>query len=412
MPAQSFFGDYLAYVMPTTDAPVWFHVASALSLASHLINRRAWLASGLDTYFPNLWIGVIAKSGQRKSSAINPARELLRDDLDYGQTLPDSFTFAALVKELGVEIRDDHENTPLPTLQEARFLCRQDDEEKEHYSRGIGYFHFSEIATFLATLGKSYNDEAKATLTDWYDCPTERTKKTTTQSKYYIYRPFISILGGSTIDWLVEGCRESDLMGGFLPRWLFFTNTSQDFELSFRDTGDPRLRDKLQAHCEKLKSYQGEVRYSDEAMDAYHDWYQAFVKDTDAVMASWSARLAAYAHKIAIVFEAVTTRRNVIGVETSQLACKLVSRLKIDLAQMLDEQLAFSEVDKQCNRLMELIRAHGGRVEHSMALRSMRGMDARTLRSVIVPTLVERAKIKPDNEPTSAGRSRLVYLAV
>ena len=411
VPSKSIFTDYLAYVMPTTDAPVWFHLAGALSVASHLINRRAYLTSGLDIYYPNLWIGVIAESGQRKSSALNPARDLLREDSHYGQTLPDSFTFASLMQDLGMRIRDEYEEAELPTLLEARAMCQHDEGELPYYTQGIGYFCFSEIATFLATLAKSYNEEAKATITDWYDCPKERVKKTTTQGKLYLYKPYISIFGASTVHWLVQGCRESDMLGGFLPRWLFFTNTEQDFSLSERDAPDPQIRERLTADCQKLKAYRGDVTYGDEAKDCYHEWYHAFIKDTDALVTPWLPRLTVYAKKIALVFEAATTGENIVSAATNQLACKLVSKLKDDLAKMLHEQMAFNEVDRLCKRLVQIVKANGGRVEHSAALRNL-NTDARTMNMAVVPTACQKALIVREEVKAKNGKMQVFYSTV
>ena len=241
VPPNSVFTDYLAGAMPTTDAPVWFHVASALSLSAYIINRQAYLMDGNRMCFPLFWIGVLAGSGtMHKSATINPVRQILRDDLDLGSTLVRATTWAQLIDKIGIELRRKTDDDTRPTAAEARSMCEMEDQEARCLN-GLAYFHLGEIATLLASLNKTYNEEAKPTLTDWWDCPPDDLYETKTAGKYYIYRPFVSILGASTVDWFISGCKHSDLMGGFLPRWLFFANGVQDFQLSQPDPADETI---------------------------------------------------------------------------------------------------------------------------------------------------------------------------
>jgi hypothetical protein len=411
VPPDSIFTDYLAGAMPTTDAPVWFHVASALSLAAYLINRRAYVVDGNRMCFPLFWIGVLAGSGSlHKSASINPVRQILRDDPDLSGTLARTTTWAQLIDKIGIELRRNNDDGK-PTAAEARLMC-EDMDRKTQCLNGLSYFHLGEIATLLASLNKTYNEEAKPTLTDWWDCPPDDFYETKTAGKYYIYRPFVSILGASTVDWFIEGCKHSDLMGGFLPRWLFFANGTQDFQLSQPDGTDKTTARRLLARCKELKQYRGRVMFSTEAEDFYNDWYLDHCKDADKAIAAWLARLTVYAKKIALVFEAASTGRTTISEGSTVLACKLVNRIKDGLVRLLDEQLAFSDTDRHVKRFVEIVKSNDGRIEHWRALRDMH-LSADRFKREIVVTAIEQGKIERDvvKNPKN-GKESLFYLAL
>ncbi len=410
VPPASIFTDYLAGAMPTTDAPVWFHVASALSLAAYLINRQAYVMDGNRRCYPLFWIGVLAGSGSlHKSASVNPVRNQLRDDLDLGRTLVRATTWAQLIDKIGIELSRTVGDGK-PTAAEARMMCEMEDQDGR-CRNGLAYYHLGEIATLLASLNKTYNEEAKPTLTDWWDCPPDDSYETKSQGKYYIYRPFVSILGASTVDWFIAGCKHSDLMGGFLPRWLFFANGVQDFQLSQPDGTDEGIAARLARRCVALKQYRGRVAFSTEAEDFYNDWYLRNCKDADKGITAWLARLTVYAKKIALVFEATSTGSTTISEASTVLACKLVSRIKDELCRLLDEQLAFSEADGQVKRLLELVRSHGGRIEHWRALKDIR-LHARPFKEV-VETAIQQGRIERvvEKNPKN-GKEALLYVAL
>ena len=412
IPPDSIFTDYLAGAMPVTDAPVWFHVASALSLSAYLINRRAYVMDGNRMCFPLFWIGVLAGSGTlHKSASINPVRQLLRDDPDLGGTQVRATTWAQLIDKIGIELRRNDDDDGRPTAAEARLMCESMDQEARCLN-GLAYYHLGEIATLLASLNKTYNEEAKPTLTDWWDCPPDDLYETKTAGKYYIYRPFVSILGASTVDWFVAGCKHSDLMGGFLPRWLFFANGVQDFQLSQPDGTDEGIASRLMERCRDLKRYRGRVVFSTEAEDFYNGWYLENCKDADKAIAAWLARLTVYAKKIALVFEAASTGSTTISEGSTVLACKLVSCIKDGLVRLLDEQLAFSDTDRNVKRFVEMVRAHGGRIEHWRALRDMH-VPVKRFKEEVVETAIQQGRIErlvvknPKN-----GKESLFYTAL
>ncbi len=208
VPQDSLFTDYLAYAMPTTDSPPWFHIASCLGMAAHIINRKAWLNAGENRLYPLFWIGVVAQSStERKSSSVNIVRSLLKADQHYHNICVDSSTMDALIEDLGFILSSD-KSAAENELVKIKADCRKHDSGTGQFTKGTALFHLNEIATLLGNLGKNHNMGGKSQLTEWFDCPPEFTKRTKTQGSVYIYRPMVNILGATMADTIEDPERE------------------------------------------------------------------------------------------------------------------------------------------------------------------------------------------------------------
>lgn len=365
IPPRGYFRNYLTAELPTTDSPVWFQLATAISLAAQCINREAVLREGNRSCYPNLWIGVLGDSSVRKSEAIKAAKRYLRDDLLYGNVMADSFTWASIVEEMGIEfdasgfLNKDKEGG-MPSLSTVMAECQKwDTVGSRFFNKGTGYMVFSEVKTFLENLGKSHSSEAKATITDWYDCPAYHIVKTKTAGNYYIYRPFVNILAASTPAWLASGCDESDRISGFLPRWLFFYRQEPEYYASFSDSPNTKYVDEVYADLHRLKEYRGDVKFSSPAMDAYNKWYHTFIDFKgagDSAVKAWLHRMSVSAKKLAIIFNATGKADRVINEDDVYFACNLISRLKEDLMYVLENELAVDKEDKDVKSVLRLIR--------------------------------------------------------
>jgi len=301
IPSEGLIPQYVCWVLPTTDAPPIFHVAASLVLCGHLLNRRVWLRAGNSRLYPNLWLALIAGSSkQRKSTAIEPVLSLLREDASYARTLmPKVFTMESLYLELGKILKSPDE------VANCRTNCEEELKASSEYLNGVGLFHVDELGGFLSTFDKSYNEGGKTILTEWYDCPSEWHKTTKTQGVYYVWRPTISILGASTLQWLLENCKESDLMGGFLPRWLFVSDQgTKDFTLSLRDPGNEVAYSRVKIEIAKLKALHGEMTLCVEAENMYWHWRQSVEQNTADRLGGWVSRLGTYALKLSMVYQA------------------------------------------------------------------------------------------------------------
>lgn len=64
--------DFAQFVYPLSEASMQYHMATGLVMASSLLGRNIYMHEGASTYYPNLYILVIGKSGiSRKSTALS-----------------------------------------------------------------------------------------------------------------------------------------------------------------------------------------------------------------------------------------------------------------------------------------------------------------------------------------------------
>ena len=182
---MSTFNSLLKY----TDAAVQFHIATALSILSIVVNRKVFINRGHKELFPVLWVIVLAESGAyRKSTTQSIGTDLLseiKDEAGIAGNLVGSNEFSkeGLIKDLSESPR--------------KILC------------------FSEIASLLTQAEASYNRGLKPILIDLYDTPPDYVRKLKDKT-FTIDEPFLNILGASTTEWFIQNIKEEELRSGFL----------------------------------------------------------------------------------------------------------------------------------------------------------------------------------------------------
>jgi hypothetical protein len=274
----------------------------------------------------------------------------------------------------------------------------------------------NEIGGWLATLGNNQNLSAKETLTHLYDCPAEWEKATVTNGVYYIYRPCLSILGASTVNWLQDNLSESDIQGGFLPRWLFFNAKAKDYIMSIPDEPDSGQQELAFEAARRLSKIRGTVRLDDdEATDMYWSWRQRIEKQGDPMLLSWANRLGTYALKVAMIFEASVTEGetvSTISLGSMKASVTLIDYLMSDLKGILQD-MAFDTNGQNLLKVKDYIR-HAGKdgIAHSTALKKSK-LDKNTF-SNLVGTLAETGEVAlvPDGDPSANGKQAMRYVYV
>lgn len=183
--------------------------------------------------YANLWILNILESGGFKSTALNLGNAIARKkhaqlikiikeqeaaSCGKGNKKKDDGPVEKWIdKEYAEILKDD---VMLPNLTTGPGLI-------EDISRGRGgtIFHH-EFSTWLSNLEKTYNEGLKSLFTALYDVPDSFDQKTKGDGTLRIEKPFISICGVSTIDWIKEQIKPSDVDSGFFAKFLLFLPVS------------------------------------------------------------------------------------------------------------------------------------------------------------------------------------------
>lgn len=352
IPRTGLLADFLTTYLPTTDCSCTLLLGAGLGLSASLLNRRTWISQGSKRVHPHLWCGLVAASGERKSTAVNLVANILKRDADYHTVcLASDSTWPALAPKLGVEVKRGLDGEP--NWLGARLHCEQ---QPPGWLKGVGTLCIDELGGWLKTLGSQVNQGLRETLTGMYESPPEIQKETKTAGCYYVWRPCLTILAASTDAWLAENTSESDLRGGFLGRWLFFVSPGPDYKLPRCDPPDPDAEQRLLVGIERLKATAGEVRVCEPAWNEYASW----VKDlrVSERLASFRSRLENAALKVALIYE-VTQGGQTVQVETMRLATALVEWLAAQAETFAEDKFVFDPGQKNIARVRQVLASHG-----------------------------------------------------
>jgi len=352
MPQEGFFSEYIKHWLPTTDAPVLFHLGSALVVAACLLHRKVYIKHGTTKINAIMWAALLAMSTKmRKTTCVNRGKDTL--PAAYSSVLlPETFTVASFLTHLGITAKTkDQLGADMLTL-----LAHQQNDTSD--LTGVGLLAVDELGGLLATLNMDYNHGGKQVLTTLFDgenyCTTSKTA-----GCVGIAQPRVNILAATTLEWLSAATKEEDIGSGFYPRWLLFFANRIDYNIAWPDSpGDMAdLTDCVQRLADVDKYT--EMRLSPEAQEHYVAWYNRHIHNATEEMGGWVHRLAIYALKVALLYQATTSNSTDISLDNLQRACCLIDRITQDTATVLTEELGFSPDDTLTKAVRKFIKGKG-----------------------------------------------------
>lgn len=200
-------------------------------------------------------------------------------------------------------------------------------------------------------------------------------------------RPFLSILGASTIEWFRENINQSDLRAGFLARFLYSIRNSNEkpyipfLELediiplseNYFDTG--KIYNRLTSIEEIIINHSKEAKgkHINYDRDSYKELSQS-----DGEEISFKARLLGYSFKIAGII-ALTNGRDKIEVQDVEDSILITEYYKKNVGELLSEQLVYSEFQIKENRIFNIIKKSKGKDMKRTDLFNRSNMDKKNL---------------------------------
>ena len=242
-----------AYMEYTEDSepPKMFHLWSAISTIASALQRKCYLRWGTLTFYPNMYIVLVAPSGKcRKGTAMDPARDLL--DALALPLAAEATTREALIRAL----RDANSTNFDPNTGDQQF----------HSSLTI---HSKELTVFLGY----DNKQLMMDLTDWFDCHNRWTYRTKTQGDDDIIGVWVNLIGATTPE-LIQTALPPDAIGGGLTSRIIFVFESRKYKTAiYPEPGDPELYRKIISDLERIHLMAGQFKVTDEFIDIWTQWY-------------------------------------------------------------------------------------------------------------------------------------------
>jgi Protein of unknown function (DUF3987) len=352
LPTSGMVRDYVDYTN-RSEAPLAYHVFSALCAMGAVLNRRVWFNMEYYRVFPTLGIIILGPSGIKKTSAANIAVSILQE-LGFVKVYSEKLTPEAMIEAM----KGDN---------------------------AVGLVYAPEMSVFLSKA--QYNEGLVQLITRFMDCPDVWSSETISRKTSVIHNIAISSLMCSTLDWFVGATPADSFGGGFIARNLLVVQTASARCEPIPHIGDSRVRQRIGEHLAALHALEGEVTFSPEGYDAYIEWYhtehQTAIKNPDhELLATYYNRKPDHLKRIAIILHMTQHCNFELCDVCFNTAVKLLKWTEQFLPAMLQKMFR-SQTGESTDQVLRII--HNDQpIPHSQLVRKMAyKMNAAELKTVL-----------------------------
>jgi len=379
---------YIDYARKYTDAPIEFHRYIGLNILGSAIGDKAFFQFGDTTLYPNLWMVIIAPSSLfRKSTAITLCKNIFIRQFPE-RIYPNEFSIEKL----------------LEIIKENR----------------IGLFIHYEFITFMNMMNRDYMAGAKNLFTELFDVPETFIRKTRNM-EIIITKPVISMLAATTMEWFLEQIKESDIEGGFLPRFLYIPAIikSKSIVLPPKVDKDKKLElsIELKKIVDNINPNQDEGHCFDidkgatELYEGWNEYYEKIILDERRRYKSFMVRHSSYLLKIAIIYQCLLDGNSPdITCEAMGLAIKDINSLGDKLKRLCEDEMAFTKDEKAKLKIKKIIEARKEGISQSEIGRRS-GMLSNQLRQIL-DTLKEEKYILDSMVDTGGDKPTKIWKSI
>lgn len=336
---DSFIDAYLHYANDDF-VPEKFNLWCGLSIVAASLERKVWLPwSDTFSYYPNIYVLLVAMPGIGKSTALNKAIGLLQEMNEETKKLkliPSQVTEAKFIEIMG-------HTSPFEIGTRI-------------HQQSSGYYWASEASNSLRNI---YGDFI-ACLTDFYDCPPYWEKATLKDDKITLRNVALNLIAGSTFEYLGKLVTSDNIMGGFASRLFYVVQREkvirdQKFQLGAK-TAEQRqargiFRNKLIEDLKQIHSLSGPFTADAEFGAAWEAWYPKFETSRQEIeserLQSLIVRTNGNALKLAMLFSAAESNDMVLRARHWERAIALVEDMNQEIPMIFREAQANSSAENQ-----------------------------------------------------------------
>lgn len=232
-------------------APEIYHYWIGISMVAAALERKCHIKlSQNSVLFPNLYIFLIGKPGNGKSTAADVGVEFLTSNTSV-VPIPTQVTPAAMV-----DFMANRGKVAIPEL-------------KPPFNIQCGGFWYSSEAS------NSFEEIAGSivpTFTDWYGCPTKWQKETKKDGVIDLDNVYLNILACTTQNYLAKLIPPDDIAGGFASRLLYVLydgKTVRNYSLSHRKKINHALKERVAQDLRSIYQLRGEFSWTPEFETIY-----------------------------------------------------------------------------------------------------------------------------------------------
>jgi len=376
--------EYIGYTTIYSDAPPEFHRYVGLAIIGAALGDSCFYQSGDHTLYTNIWLIILGNSTfMRKSTSLRFGKNILMRHYPT-RIYPNEYSIEKMLEIL-----------------------------KEN---SVGTFFHFEFISFMNLLNRDYMAGMKNLFTELFDVPETFTRKTLNK-EIIINKPVISMIAATTNSWFLERVQESDLEGGFLPRFLFMPAIKKPkFKLPIKM--DPENKERIARHLAEM--------VNTIKMDANGDHDFILTEESESLYAKWcesheqrcitdpqryrsfTVRHGDYLLKLAMIHQVMLDNASFdITTEAMNRAIKDITYLGEKMQILCEGELAFTKEARAILKIKKIIDQNPDGISQSDILRRSH-MLSDQLRKVL-DTLKEELHITSELINTGADKPTIMW---
>lgn len=351
-------------ILSTTEVPQSFQIATGLSTLGCVGRRSRWIDQVNWKVYTPLRILLVGPSGIGKDTAIDRAVEMI--DMLGCIPIIGGKTFESIAMDF------------------AKLL-----------PPAVGLVPAPEISAFFGK--SSYQESMIQRFTDLLSDKNKLNISTRQDGHIFIQEPTVTILAGSTPEWLQRSMPEGSLEGGFFPRFLIVAEryTGRQIPLVKHDLSTMdliKLKEDRTAFADWLKDFdkqmvktKREVHLSTESIDMYENWYYNRRKYFAESVRPYAERSRDQVLRLAMLM-ALSRNRNYISSDDMHFGITLMSELGSRIANVVIPPSAEGRCAQQILDMLPMNR--------SEIIKTLAGQYTRRVVNDAIKTLEESKQIK------------------
>lgn len=236
-------------------APRIYQRWALISGLAAMIGRNCYTEEEGRRVYPNMYIALVGESGAGKSTAIDMVKPLMKR-AGYAPIADAATTKDKFLMDMhsSFSYSEEKAKTLDQQLDEALF------ESEDSYCEG--WICCSEWNEYFRTQGTTGNFDFINTILPMYDCPESMATRSKVGGSIYIRSPTLNIIGGSTINNLLQ-------FAPILSAEPFYSRTTLVYSPPTNRTyspsnPEPALEAKVVAQLQKIRDMKGKVTFEDD----------------------------------------------------------------------------------------------------------------------------------------------------
>lgn len=336
---QNFIADYLTFNSGNEAHQHW-HLWCGLSVLASCVSRKVWINMGYFRYYPQLYIVLLGPPGDKKSTAMNIAKRLVREvgDIPFSGQCQSKEN---LVKELSENERQFVYDPAKPPYLYTPINCFVTE-----LSQFIGIDPVKMMDFLVAVWGE-----------DVYDMKTQK------HGVQLITGPFVNLLACTTPSWVTNYLKTDIITGGFSRRCLFVLEYEETKRIAI-----PVVTDEMRAawnRCvvrgQQLRNIYGEFTWTPDAKSYFTHWYETRTIAKDPNIEYFDKTKFEQALKVGMLLSLAQSDDRILTLDHFQLALAMVDKVLVKLPQVF-AGVGRNELAAISVKMEGMIRKEGGLV--------------------------------------------------